>query len=667
MRTLSSTLLSTQRAASRVPYLKIAASNRQAGVLRLQWQRLYQGAEPDHHHALCLPADGSLICVRVGPGEDESKLYRQRVVSPAPGSDFSAWTYIGQYGCQAVAAACGGAEVNIFWVNYDRELKHMQSGDYGVTWATAETLDYAPYALVPGISAAYKPNGDVAVFFANANDLYVEKRTGGSWQDRCAWDKTTGEITSVAAVYDGDWKLIVTGRDTSGNRKVWSLMHGDGAEIPAGEWSDLKEMASAPAGGNYEYGAAFMDCPDIYRVFYVEKFNGTEPYGRPCWSHSIPSVSFLSGPWREPVPFNLACEYGVAIAHRGNYCWLSTPGGVWRASLVEQSLDLTADVLNARVESHYADGNLTIELRNEDGKYNAPGTGNVAVLDTGCQLDASPGYLTAAGNEVSSGPAFWLESYEHVSADGKASLILRAVDGWRLLSGWRARHQFRWNKNAQERSVKEIMEFVLARVGLRLAVRSQSEVVTGFCPDFTIHAGDTGTAIMERLLSFVPDVVFIEGVMAYLVNPQSTDVSVYSYGTAHAVIKGRYGAGVTGMGQVRVEGWDGVGGNPVSADSFDWQQLEKHPEGFLHIEDRNISTVSQSQARGGAILRKASIGAINGIVRVPVNCGQQMYDVIDITDAGAGLTAAKRRVAGMEISYRPGRGEYIQEILLGGL
>jgi hypothetical protein len=44
-----------------------------------------------------------------------------------------------------------------------------------------------------------------------------------------------------------------------------------------------------------------------------------------------------------------------------------------------------------------------------------------------------------------------------------------------------------------------------------------------------------------------------------------------------------------------------------------------------------------------------------------------MYDVIDITDAGAGLTAAKRRVAGMEISYRPRRGEYIQEILLGGL
>ncbi len=52
---------------------------------------------------------------------------------------------------------------------------------------------------------------------------------------------------------------------------------------------------------------------------------------------------------------------------------------------------------------------------------------------------------------------------------------------------------------------------------------------------------------------------------------------------------------------------------------------------------------------------------------IPVNCGQQVYDVIDITDTGAGLTAAKRRVLGITLSYRPQRGEYLQRLELGGV
>ena len=197
--------------------------------------------------------------------------------------------------------------------------------------------------------------------------------------------------TSVASVYDADWKLIVTGSDSLGNHKVWSLVYGDGSEVPAGEWSDLNELASAPAGGDYEYVAAFMDHPDVCRMFYVEKFTGTESYARPYWSYAIPDAPFLSGLWHEPVPFNFACEHGVAIAHRGDSCWLSTPNGVWGASLAEESLEVTEDVLDARMRSLPADGSLTVELRNDDGRYNSPGEGSLAALDIGCQIDVRPG------------------------------------------------------------------------------------------------------------------------------------------------------------------------------------------------------------------------------------------------------------------------------------
>ena len=46
--------------------------------------------------------------------------------------------------------------------------------------------------------------------------------------------------------------------------------------MAAGSWSGLKVFASAPADGDYEYRAAFMAKPDVYRGFFIEKFNGNE-------------------------------------------------------------------------------------------------------------------------------------------------------------------------------------------------------------------------------------------------------------------------------------------------------------------------------------------------------------------------------------------------------
>jgi hypothetical protein len=49
-----------------------------------------------------------------------------------------------------------------------------------------------------------------------------------------------------------------------------------------------------------------------------------------------------------------------------------------------------------------------------------------------------------------------------------------------------------------------------------------------------------------------------------------------------------------------------------------------------------------------------------------VNCGQELYDVIEVTDAVAGLSAAKRRVLGLDLRYSTGkRAIYEQRILLG--
>jgi len=116
--------------------------------------------------------------------------------------------------------------------------------------------------------------------------------------------------------------------DSSGNYMLWSLIYGDGGSIDAGAWSELQVISSAPSDGDFEYCNVFLDRPDVYRCFFVEKFNGTEAYSRPFWACTIPGTDFEESRWREPVPFDLSSVYGLAIAHHGYYCWLSSANGV---------------------------------------------------------------------------------------------------------------------------------------------------------------------------------------------------------------------------------------------------------------------------------------------------------------------------------------------------
>ncbi len=167
MRELTSTLLDAQKQATAVPYVKIEAVNKIAGVVRLDWSRLYTGSEPDYYHALAMPSDGSLVRARITPPADARKLYRQRVASPGPGSDFSQWTYTSQYNAVVTASAALGAEVSIFWINTSREVRRIKSTDSGATWGSPELLDYSPTTSIYGLAAAYKTGGDLAIFFAD--------------------------------------------------------------------------------------------------------------------------------------------------------------------------------------------------------------------------------------------------------------------------------------------------------------------------------------------------------------------------------------------------------------------------------------------------------------------------------------------------------------------
>jgi hypothetical protein len=348
------------------------------------------------------------------------------------------------------------------------------------------------------------------------------------------------------------------------------------------------------------------------------------------------------------------------VAHYGEYCWLSAPYGVWRASLTEEKTDLTPDVLSIGQDVKSSSDTLKVELRNDDGRFGTL----PSPLTTGCRLNISPGYITSEGIEVSTGQSYILESYEYISEGGKATLILYAPGGWSRISGWTADSQFRFNISADEMNVKQILEFILARVGISLEMVSQSSVITGFCPDFTIHPGSSGDSNIRKLMSFVPDVIFIEGDTAYLVNPLSSDESVYSYGQEHPVLEGRYRSSSWKLNRMTVEGYDSTGGEKVIKNSFAWNQIYGQFTRAARLTDRNIGTVGEAAERGEVYLRTAEKESENGTIIIPVNCGQQLYDVIDITDERAGLISEKKRVVGLTLICDSRRGEYRQTLRL---
>jgi hypothetical protein len=147
-----------------------------------------------------------------------------------------------------------------------------------------------------------------------------------------------------------------------------------------------------------------------------------------------------------------------------------------------------------------------------------------------------------------------------------------------------------------------------------------------------------------------------------LLEPLASQATDYAYGTDHPLLAGRYADHLPGANRVQVFG-DGV-----FAEGFDWPVVETVYDLLGQVNDANLATAGQAQDRAHAVLRHETIGASGGEIAVPVNCGQELYGVAEVTDAGAGLAAAKRRVLGLSLRYATGeRPEYQQRIVLGGV
>ena len=663
MRTLSDALLRAQRSTSSGPWVRVEALDRMAGIARLRFQRLHTGAEPQGPHTLIIPADGSLVRARVDP-TDNHILYYQRVSNPSPTADYTRWISLGAVSGNAGVALCSaGSEVLLFSVSTNRRtINARTSTDSGSTFGQPAYVTTAS-STVTSLATAFKPDGTVLLLYVIGNGLYAIRRSEGEWGSPRIWTNSLSRIDGVAVHYNDDWNVVVTGR-TPGNSKsgVWSTVFGDGSKQALGTWSGLKAVTESRPGQTSDFLAPSLDRPDVDRLFFTERVSGAGGHNRPFFTFTTPSASFLDNLWREPVAFEFDSAYGMALGHTSDYAWLSTADGVWSAPLNPPPLDLTDDVVSVTGKESTRSARWQIELRNDDGRYSKPGKDELGLLAKGSEVRVGLGYVTRQGKQSSACAPVWIESLEHCRVGGRSALVIHATGAWGLMVWQQAHHEHKWA--AGDATVFQILRSVLARAGYECASLSSNFLLDNHRPEFLIEESEPLDMVVERLMAYVPDVLLSSSSGGFrLRTPSASDQTSYAYGGDHGIREGQYVDPVPRHSRAMVFG------SEHTSDKSDWSDFPALFDRPVHVHDASLDTREKTDARASAETRRMSILTPRGSIAVPVNAGQDLYDLIEVTDAAVGLTYARYRVTGLETRYAAGpRGSrYDQTIRLGGV
>jgi hypothetical protein len=684
MKTLSSTLLAAQKKAQRLPYVEAKVYDYEAGIKRLFWTRLYTGSEPDNHHGFAFDGQGSMHRIRAAAGD---KLYYQKITGPGPGSDYSQWTQIGT-GCDGPCAITAyGARVYIFYKTIGNVLWKYYSHDYGQTWNNAQLVGYAD---VLSLAACWWGTSDTVVCFAlKSNQLNgITLDTGTQAAVEHTWSDGNHPLLDtygIGATYNASLdqcEIVFAGKESDSPYNHYDLFRTKFSNTC--NFLALESFLMAPDGEDITYG--YPDChlpasPQDYetnRIVAVEKFAGTTACTRPVTCYMVKGTYWSDTTFTEPRPFlDISPDYGLRLQSTSEYWWLSMPAGVWRAPRATAApLDLTKDIVSLTQHCHAerSEGPLVLDLDNSQGQYANPGQGTLASLRFRSEIVLKLGYKTPAGDEAVEAGTYWIDSWEwsyhpeRSEGSQRSTFTLFCLDGWGLMDRWTARYQMRWNKDdVNPRSVWQILYQLLARAGIKLTntpPKPQSSAINNFYPDFTINAGTQGTQALNKLLSFVPDALVFRGQEAFTKNPLANEQSCYTYSpTTHVILSGEYRE-ESRTSRARAIGRD-AGGNRILEEALDWDSVQLGIDILEQDYDPNLQTAARAQERADGLLREASLQAQRANLTIPTNVGQELLDVVEITDARCGVSQEKYPVQGIRTLYDRRKGQYEQTLTLG--
>lgn len=655
MRGITATLDAARRSPSAKPYLHVQLHDHDVGSLRLRWRRVYTGIDPDGPCAAAVAGDGALLRVRIDPST--GALTRQRIASPGPDSDFSAWTAVATVAVgPRIGLAASGTRAIIASVRADgRRVEVRESTDGGATFGASTVLAVAS-GMVTAVACSMGPDGTAAVVYAVGGTVYAVRRFGTArWRSAGAWSRSLATVNALAATFSADHNVLISGTDAAGDAGVWSTIYGAGNAYPPGRWRPLVEVVSAASGTRTTYRVSGTVLADAPQSVFVESYAGGGAYDRVHLAPGVGRTGYTDQLWRDPRPWRHESPHGLAIAAGSGAAWLASSNAVWQAPYPAPAADLTDDVLEATVIEGLHRGRMRLLLRNDDGRYGA--TDAPAALAAGGEMRPAPGYVTSAGEERSEGRAFWITAVRRRYEPGGSTVEVEAVDGWGLLDAWTAPRQFVWAAGGI--SAARVLTGVMQSAGIRLVGGHPSTESDTLQPAFTVRAGERGTTAVRRLLDMLPDEVTMRDHVAYLFEPRADDAPLVTFGDDDPLLRLSVESGAPAAG------WTRVFGAEVLAQAVDELALADGG-GAAIVVDENIAAQARADVRADAVLRRSKLALARGELVVRPHPGLEVGDAIAVTSKRASLDAVRFRVSGLHTRYVRGgrRAVYEQRIAL---
>ena len=132
----------------------------------------------------------------------------------------------------------------------------------------------------------------------------------------------------------------------------------------------------------------------------------------------------------------------------------------------------------------------------------------------------------------------------------------------------------------------------------------------------------------------------------------------------HPILDGQYTEETPGINRVYVIGRDEEG-NPVYGSSLNQAEIDKVGERLDFTLETSIPTAEDAAAAAQAMLDKRRLTGSRGFILIPPNCGQELWDVIQITDKLCAQDEANYRVIGIRFDYEPRKSRYVHRLILG--
>ncbi len=646
MRSLSAPLLAAQKAASGVPYVRAVVSNKIRGMRHYVFAQTYASGDADTEH---------------GAAADTTYLHRVRVSGGNAqyerngGGGWTTLSSAADVGHVAVTVVAN-QRVLVVYNRVGAGLYFRSSTDQGASFS-AEAQFVATAAAIGAVAVAFRiGSANLCVFWAEGAVVKRVRLTSGTWGAVASWTKTAASVTGLAVVYSGgDFLLVVTGTETTTLRPtVWSLGLGDGGSYAVDAWSAFFVQLQAEADESVIWQAPSVGALEALRVTFVEKYSGAPAYVRTYWTGIALAADFSPGPWEwmDPVPTDDQTNFGLAVTKGKNpeQAIYSRPGRVLEAATAAVTLDMSADLVDATIEE--LDGltqRAELVFDNSAGQYAGPPAPIALYRDVALGLGYDAAYSSCPAQSI----VAW--GYRRDGAGSYFILHTRGNDYW--LARTLERTQI-----VDSRKMAQIARAGAARAGLDFLASASSSRANTLVLEWVVHTHQTQLDVLRRLAEIMPDYFLTYSVGTLLLTaPLAGDASVYTYGGDHAIYRSLYRADV----QASVAEVVGVG---VLGQAWDFTAMNADKPVQERSRSPHESVQADVDAHAAARLRKWVLQKELGELVTPPNCGLEVGDVVDFTDAAIGGAAVKGRVASIRTVLKlQGNARYEQRVGLGGV